>query len=300
MSAVGLKPRVLVTGAQGSLGRHVAAALAADYRLRLFDRSPPKFSVGDSETICGDLRKLPHVLDAASDCDAIVHLGAIPGNRPPGDQVIDTNVRGTFHVTAAAEYQRVRRLVFVSSEMALGFLGSWGKIRPEYLPIDEAHPLRPIDPYGLSKKIGEDLLDVFRRRTGAEAISIRPGFILNRWMAMATARRYGMAPDEWYGSLHIYTDADDLSEGIRDLLSLPRIDESVVWMAAPDNALGIPTLDLCAGDWTRDVRIDRAALTGTAALVRCDLARRLVGWDPKRLIGPQIETVRRTLNTAGR
>jgi nucleoside-diphosphate-sugar epimerase len=184
--------------------------------------------------------------------------------------------------------------------MALGFFGSRGKVRPDYLPIDEAHPLRPMDPYGLSKKIGEELLDVFRRRTGGEAISVRPGFILNPWMAMVTERDYGALPEGWYGSLQIYTDADDLAEGVRDLLALEKIDEPVVWMAAPDNALGVPTLDLCSGDWTRDVRIDREALQGTAALVRCDLARRMVGWNPKRLIGPQIEDVRRALKTSGR
>ncbi len=286
--------RVLITGAQGRLGRYVAKTLAGEYRLRLFDLSPPTHAVPGSEGICGDLRVLDHLLDAAAGCDAIVHLAAIPGNLPRADRIIDTNVHGTYNVTLAAEYQRVPRIIFVSSEMALGFLGSHGGIRPDYLPVDEEHPLRAIDPYGLSKKLCEELLDVYRRRTGGEAVCLRPGFLVSPETVGRLRRRYGELPSgRWGGSLFLYTDVRDLALGILALLRRPSIRSGVLWVTAPDNVLGVPTAEICRAYFSEGIDLRWERLRGNAALADCSRAREEIGWTPRYLLGDQLAEVSR-------
>src|SRR5690606_28085435 len=70
------------------------------------------------------------------------------------------NVRGTFNLLRAASKAGVGRFVFASS----------GEVYPElnsvYLPIDEAHPTHPTSMYGLSKLLGEEMVQNFARRTG--------------------------------------------------------------------------------------------------------------------------------------
>ena len=173
---------VLVTGARGKVGRAAAAALAkAGHEVRITDRTPPVFERGEP----GDLPYLQADLTDAGDAfaairgvDVVVHAAAIPEpsqNTP--HTVFRNNVMAAFNVVEACVRWEVRRLVNVSSETVPGFFFPERDFLPDYVPVDEEHPVRPQDPYALSKHFGEQLCDAAVRRSDLRCISIRPCWV---------------------------------------------------------------------------------------------------------------------------
>jgi nucleoside-diphosphate-sugar epimerase len=82
------------------------------------------------------------------------------------------SVLGTWHVLLAAEAAGATRVVHFSSVQALGI--SEGERLPDYFPVDDEHPRRAMRPYGLSKRLAEDLCEGFTARTGIATLSLRP------------------------------------------------------------------------------------------------------------------------------
>jgi len=160
--------RVLLTGSAGGVGRVTGPALeAAGWEVRPFD-----------VTGGGDLRDPEAVMEAASGCQAVVHAGAIPHDTAgsPVD-IVATNLLGTWHVLWAAEAQAVSRVVYFSSAQVFGFAEGEGE--PAYLPVDDAHPIRAARPYGMSKRLAEEMCRAWTSRTGTATIVLRPVMILD-------------------------------------------------------------------------------------------------------------------------
>src|SRR4029453_1862959 len=92
---------------------------------------------------------LPGLAAATRGHDAVIHLAALDSSVPaPPEVVFDTNVRGTWNALHAAHGGGGRRGVIVNSQWAFGLDYNNPTMPPLYLPIDEPHPLRPIQPYG--------------------------------------------------------------------------------------------------------------------------------------------------------
>jgi GDP-4-dehydro-6-deoxy-D-mannose reductase len=156
--------RVLVTGANGFLGRHLVAALAraGDEPVGLaLERGVVPASVPFVVADVTDREAVERAVDE-TDPDAIVHLAAL-SHVGESWQRIDrywaVNVVGTDHVAAAA---RGRRLVFSSSAEV------YGAVDELELPIAESRPPSPRSPYALTKAIGE--------RTALAAGAVVPRF----------------------------------------------------------------------------------------------------------------------------
>ena len=96
----------------------------------------------------------------------------------PAATIFDTNVRGTWNVLEAAHATSVRRVVVCSSVSALGIDFTNPRLPPAYLPIDEAHPLRPTQAYGLSKQLGEEIARSFARRGAMAVTCLRPAWVM--------------------------------------------------------------------------------------------------------------------------
>jgi UDP-glucose 4-epimerase len=158
----------LLTGSSGGVGRAARPALeAAGWSVRPFD-----LAEGD------DLRNPQAVLDAMRGCDAVVHAGAIAHDRAgsPVD-IVATNLLGTWHVLVAAETHAVSRVVYFSSAQVFGFAEEEGT--PAYVPVDDDHPVRASRPYGMSKRLAEEMCRSWTSRTGIPTVVLRPVMILN-------------------------------------------------------------------------------------------------------------------------
>jgi len=153
---------VLVTGADGFIGSHLAENLVQEgYKVRALcqynsfsswgwlDNSPFK---GEMEIVLGDVRDPAQMLAIASGVDIIFHLAAliaIPYSYQAPTSYVDTNVQGTLNVLQAALDKGVSRVVHTSTSEVYGTAC--------YVPIDEKHPLQAQSPYSASK-IGADSL----------------------------------------------------------------------------------------------------------------------------------------------
>lgn len=167
---------IFVTGAAGKLGSRLVQHLVGRHDLAAYDRAdPPADWPRDVPYIQGDLLDLDKLRDSVVGCNAVVHLGAIPGNTHliPQADIFQINVQGTYHVLKAAAQADIGMAVVASSLCAIGFPKSLDNHRLAYLPVDEQHPCRPGDVYDLSKLLNEETAAMFSRTTGMTTICIR-------------------------------------------------------------------------------------------------------------------------------
>lgn len=245
--------RVLVTGARGKVGRAVVPALqAAGHDVVGTDLAEPDFSPppGTAAYVKADLTDAGEVQSLVSGAsvgegprpgpfDAVVHAAAIPAPGRHAPQLIfRNNLTATFNVVEAAVRSGVRRLVNISSETAPGFIFAERPFFPDYLPVDEEHPLRPQDPYALTKVFGEQLCDAAVRRSDLRCISLRPSWVQD---AASYAPNLGrLVADRTVPSVAgwPYIDADDLAEAIRLAVESDLTGHEVFYIAAPDTIGG--------------------------------------------------------------
>jgi nucleoside-diphosphate-sugar epimerase len=167
--------KVLVTGGNGRLGRWVGPALVADgHEVVSVDRHLPATQapgVHYREVEMGDLGQ---VIGAASGCDALVHLAAIPQPYQHPDEVVFlNNVGATYNALQAAMTLGIDRAIIASSISAHGMAFGRPVFPPLYAPIDEAHPFVAKDPYALSKETDERTAEMFVRRAGMTILAYR-------------------------------------------------------------------------------------------------------------------------------
>ncbi len=167
--------KVLVTGGSGRLGRFVVDALVPDCRVSVLDIAPPRQDVPYHQV---DILDAEALAAAVAGHDAVVHLaGFDDGKAECEEQYIATNVTGNWNVLEAAEHAGVRHVVVASSIAAYG-LRPGRKLDLDYLPVDEAHPLRSGDAYGLSKHLIEVTCRNLAARGPLRIVCLRPTLIL--------------------------------------------------------------------------------------------------------------------------
>ncbi|HET9169323.1 MAG TPA: NAD(P)-dependent oxidoreductase [Actinospica sp.] len=157
---------VLMTGAAGGVGGILRPRLARPGRtLRLLDLAEITPGEGE-EFIQGSVTDPDIMLEACQGADAVIHLGGI-SVEAPWDRILDVNINGTYTVFEAARRAGVPRVVFASSNHAVGFY------RPEEFPIQEDVTALPDTYYGVSKVAGEALGALYAKRYGMDVISVR-------------------------------------------------------------------------------------------------------------------------------
>jgi uronate dehydrogenase len=160
--------RLLLTGAAGGLGKVLRTSLAAHTKtLRLSDISSMGAAAAHEELTQCDLADKARTIALAKDVDAIVHLGG-QATEASFEQVLGPNISGVFHIYEGARIHGVRRVVFASSNHAIGF-HKQGDV------IDSNCLTRPDSYYGLSKMYGEGMAQFYFDRYGIETVSIRIG-----------------------------------------------------------------------------------------------------------------------------
>jgi UDP-glucose 4-epimerase len=164
--------RVMVTGAAGFIGQHLVRGLVAS---------------GAGQVIAVDLRPIPgsgaagspiiavagraigeSIADLLSGVDVVFHLAAqtsVPQSVEDPLNDASVNTMGTIAVLESCRKVRVERVVYSSSAAVYGM--------PIYLPVDEAHPTRPMSPYGLSKLTGERYALLYSELYGLRPVALR-------------------------------------------------------------------------------------------------------------------------------
>jgi len=227
---------IAITGGLGRLGRYVVQAFA-HHTIRVIDIGPP------AECHHADVRDLDALRAAFRDIDVFIHLGAIDRSVAVDDAAtMQVNVMGTWNVFEAAHQNGVRRVVHCSSSSATGIDQTNPTMPPAYLPIDEAHPTRPTDAYGLSKLCGERIAEAFSRR-GLEVIVIRPCFVSFPDQAGFMAGKPGPeGRSEPMPYLRAYVGPEDCARGFLAAATVTYIDFETFFLAAADSFATEPTV----------------------------------------------------------
>jgi uronate dehydrogenase len=157
---------ILITGAAGHIGSMLRTRLGRpDRRLRLLDLAPLTAGPGE-EVICASITDLAALTAASAGADAVIHLAGLP-SESSWDRIAEMNIHGTYVVFEAARRAGVGRVIFASSNHAVGFTPA-----ADFPAADYAFPA-PDTYYGVSKAAGEALAALYYHRYGLDAICLR-------------------------------------------------------------------------------------------------------------------------------
>ncbi len=273
---------VLVTGGLGGSGRWIVDELATGgHDVVCVDRIPGESGHANVDVRRADLTDRGDVFDLCTefDPDAVVHWGAIPNPEGhAGGHVFENNVVSTYNVLDAAG--RVGAdVVWASSESAYGFPFAAEPVLPDYLPVDEAHPTRPEDPYGTSKVVGEEIAEMVVRKASVSVVSIRPSWI--QYPGEYDCKNFD--PSEGgVGNFWSYVDVRDIAGVVSAAVEAAEAGavegHEPLLVAADENYAGRPTLDLFE-DWFGEVP-DDVGLNGEESAMSNARAKALLDWEP--------------------
>jgi uronate dehydrogenase len=210
---------VLITGAGGRIGRMLRCRLARPGReLRLLDPSPLTPASGEC-AVTGSVTDAALMQRATAGCDAILHLGGLPGEAPWPD-LAQVNVEGTRTVLEAARVAGVPRVLLASSAHVAGFYQRPGSIPqprgvPGPTPLPADVPARPDTLYGVSKAAAEALGSLYADRFGMAVFALRLGDCAPE------------PPGEW--ALHSWLLPDDCARLVEACLSTAIFGYHMVW-----------------------------------------------------------------------
>ncbi len=172
----GRTKRVLVTGAEGTIGAAVREHLGDRYDLR-----PLTLTRQAYPSHVANITDLEAILPAFAGIDAVVHLAASPAVETPWEEILPNNLIGTYNVFEAARRAGVETVVFASSNHAIGMYELDGA--PDIYELDDQRvydhtvEVRPDSLYGVSKVYGEALGRYYMERHGLRVFCLRIGAV---------------------------------------------------------------------------------------------------------------------------
>jgi len=168
--------RVVVTGSDGLIGRILLDAWRGNGRYDVVGlaRKP-----GPHADVIVDIRDLDGLVEAFLGSDAVVHMAATSAVGSSWDAVLNSNLIGTYNVFEAARRAAVRKVVFASSNHAIGTFET--EHAPDLYQLDDPHvwdetaEIRPDSLYGVSKVYGEAMARYYVDHHGLKAHCLRIG-----------------------------------------------------------------------------------------------------------------------------
>jgi len=235
--------KIVVTGGSGRLGQYVIHEfLDHGYEVLSLDRVPAPQRLCSSWI--ADLSKSGDLYEALTGVHGVVHLAAYQAPNLASDcETFNNNVTATFNVLKAASDMGVKRVVVASSVAAFGFVYAPKAWVPNYLPLDERHPCRPQDPYGLAKIFGEQIADYFVTLSDVTVASLRLTGI-NFDLSYGSFTEQWKNPGTRVGTFWSYIDARDAALACRLGIESDFSGHEILNIAAPTSRMKEPTKNL--------------------------------------------------------
>ncbi len=251
--------KIVVTGGAGRLGQlTIGELLDHGYDVHSIDKVPIPKSVCRFSVI--DLLQARDLAEAFEQADAVIHLarkkfpytsnGFDPASRTwktpdvLGDAAIfGYNVTISYNVIAAAFAAGIKKLAMGSSLTIYGFYYPSRWTAPEYLPVAEDYPLRPQDPYSVSKLVVERACDAFASKSDMQIASLRfAGICADSTHQNLRERRKD--PLRWSGPLWTYIDVRDAARACRLAVEANFVGHETFNICAPNTIMDRPTSEL--------------------------------------------------------
>ncbi|ARA92303.1 UDP-glucose 4-epimerase [Rhodothermaceae bacterium RA] len=308
--------KILVTGGAGFIGSHVADALLEEgHEVHILDN----LSSGQRENV--PEAAVFHPLDIRSEeaarlladerYEVLVHHAAQMDVRksvadPRFDA--DVNVIGFLNLMEAARQSGLKKVVFASTGGAI-----YGE--PEYTPQDEAHPLRPLSPYGITKLVTEKYLYFYEQTYGIPYVVLRYANIYGpRQSPHGEAGVVAIFTERMLKGIQPFINGDGLQtrdytfvgDVVRANLAALKHPESGIFNIGTGRETDVVTLFRAIRDLANPAIEERHAEGKPGeqrrSVLGYDLARRVLGWEPQVTLeeglAQTVDWFRRRLSTA--
>jgi nucleoside-diphosphate-sugar epimerase len=245
-----------------------------------------------------DLLQAKDLAKAFEQADAVIHLarkkfpytsnGFDPASRTwrtpdvLGDAAIfGYNVTISYNVLAAAVAAGIKKLAMGSSLTIYGFYYPSRWTAPEYLPLAEDYPLRPQDPYSVSKLVVERACDAFASKSDMQIASLRfAGICADSTHQNLRERRKD--PLRWSGPLWTYIDVRDAARACRLAVEANFVGHETFNICAPNTIMDRPTSELVT-EYLPNVDL-RTNSAGNWAGYDPGKSRRMLGFSARYLL----------------
>jgi len=252
--------KIVVSGGAGRLGQFVVREMAdGGHEILSLDTTQPTGQA--CPWLPADLLDTKNLIKALDGADAVVHLARVrfpytsngfdpaSGLWKTPDVVRDAerfshNVTIAYNILAASLEAGVKKIVCGSSLAIYGLYYPLRPDSPDYLPIDEKHPLRPQDPYGISKQVGESLCDSFARKSSLQIASLRFSGIATEAQYPTLLKRSKDPLCRGTGALWSYIDVRDAAIACRLALETNFSGHKTFNIGAPKTIMKEDTSDL--------------------------------------------------------
>ena len=278
--------KILITGAAGLIGKEVTKGLvAAGHDVLATDLVKDDLSPAQ-KFVVGDLVSDEFISQLDFRCDAIVHLGSIPRPGIESDEkVLHNNVMGTYHVFANAVENNVPLVIYASSLSIYGFAWSTGT-SPDYVPVDEKHPLHHFESYALSKEVNERSADMWANRSETAFVGLRiPHTHTNlvfTELAQKMRERDKAILEQGAKIFWAYLDLRDAVQGILTVIDKGAQGSKTYNFAAPDTYAPKPTREMMA-EFHPTTKI-ASSLSGYDSIIDCSEWHADFGYEPQHLL----------------
>jgi nucleoside-diphosphate-sugar epimerase len=174
--------RLLITGINGLIGTVLQNAFKDAHAVYGIDLEG-EFSDHVRSADISEYGQVAQVIQQFSPLEAIVHLAGDPSPQASWESVLKANIIGTRNIFEAARELEVPRVIFASSNHAVGVYHgydpeSYTFTEPQSIKISPYDPPRPDSEYGVSKVFGEAIARYYSDRWDVSAICLRIGAVL--------------------------------------------------------------------------------------------------------------------------
>ncbi len=251
--------RVFFTGGSGKAGKHVIPYLLEQgHQIVNIDLNPLDYpgvdnliaDITDSGQMFGAMTSYANFSElepgtGVPGFDAVVHFAAVPRILiNPDNETYRINVMGTYNVIEAAIKLGIRKIIFASSETTYGICFADGERKPDYIPLDEEHPVIPEDSYAMSKVANEVTARSFQRRSGADIYGLRINNVIESHEYEQDFPAYIANPDMRRRNFFAYIDARDLGQIVDKCLQTNGLGYQIFNASNDDHSVALTTQEI--------------------------------------------------------